>query len=65
MSRASARFTQADIARALRAIEQEKARAAIEIRHDGVIRIVPFEPADTRDEKTKWLASFDGKEIVL
>ena len=50
MSRRPARFTQADINRALRAIAQAGVAATIEIRQDGAIRITPekaaSEPAD-------------------
>lgn len=41
MSRTAAKVTQADIARALRAVEQTGARAVIEVARDGTIRIVP------------------------
>lgn len=41
MSRRPARFTQADIARAIRAIEAVGARMAVEIGLDGTIRIIP------------------------
>lgn len=41
MSRKPARVTQADIARVIRAIRQEKADMAVEIRPDGTIRIAP------------------------
>jgi hypothetical protein len=43
MSRRAARVTQADIARALRAVEQTGARASVEVTPDGTIRIVPIE----------------------
>lgn len=41
MSRRAARCTQADIARAIRAVEQTGARMAVEIGTDGTIRIIP------------------------
>lgn len=41
MSRTAAKVTQADIARALRAVEQTGARAVVEVARDGTIRIVP------------------------
>lgn len=47
MSRAPARFTQADIARAIRAIQQTGADMEIVIEPDGCIRIVA---RDGRDE---------------
>jgi hypothetical protein len=44
MSRRAASFTQADVARALRAAEQvAPGRMTIELGPDGVIRIVPIE----------------------
>lgn len=47
MSRTAARFTQADIARAIRAVEQTGASMAVEIARDGVIRIVPYSAPPT------------------
>lgn len=41
MSRTAAKVTQADIARALRAVEQTGAQAVVEVARDGTIRIVP------------------------
>lgn len=46
MSRAPARFTQADIARAIRAVKQEGLHAAVKADKDGTIWIVPIK-ADT------------------
>jgi hypothetical protein len=44
MSRRAALFTQADVTRALRAVEQvAPGRMTIEIAPDGVIRIVPLD----------------------
>ncbi len=43
MSRTAARVTQADIARAIRAIKQAGGGLAVEIARDGTIRIVPHE----------------------
>ncbi len=43
MSRRAARYTQADIARALRAFEQVNGvRATVQIDFDGTLRIVPL-----------------------
>lgn len=42
MPRRPARFTQADIARAIKAVEQTGARMAVEIGTNGTIRIVPI-----------------------
>ncbi|AKR55756.1 hypothetical protein XM25_08080 [Devosia sp. H5989] len=41
MSRTPARATQADIARAIRAVEQVGAAAVVEVSRDGTIRIIP------------------------
>jgi hypothetical protein len=41
MSRRPARVTQADVARAIRAVEQVDADRIIEIAPDGTIRILP------------------------
>lgn len=45
MPRTPAKVTQADIARALRAIKQTGADMAVEVAADGTIRIVPAEKA--------------------
>ena len=45
MSRRPASFTQADVTRVLKALEQTGVRAALEICANGVLRIVPLEPA--------------------
>lgn len=42
MSRSPARCTQADVARALRAVEQVGYPGVVEIGRDGTIRIVPY-----------------------
>lgn len=41
MSRTPARCTQADIARAIRAVQQAGADSVVEVARDGTIRIVP------------------------
>jgi hypothetical protein len=41
MPRRPARFTQADITRAIKAVEQAGAHMAVEVAPDGTIRIVP------------------------
>lgn len=51
MSRTPARFTQSDVARALRAVAQTgRTDLAVEIGKDGVIRIVPDVPRAKKDE---------------
>jgi hypothetical protein len=47
LSRSHARFTQADIARVIRAIEQTGANMQIEVKPSGSICIVPIEPPDS------------------
>jgi hypothetical protein len=61
MSRRAARFTQADINRALRAIAQAGVAASIEIRQDGAIRIMPEKPAS--EPRSPEVAP--RKEIIL
>lgn len=41
MSRTPARCTQADIARAIRAVEQVGINSVVEVTRDGTIRIIP------------------------
>lgn len=43
MQRNGAKFTQADIARALRAAAQTRVSVSVEILRDGTIRLVPCE----------------------
>lgn len=62
MSRRPARFTQADIARAIRAIEQTGARMAVEVTADDTIRIVPIDHKRRRPEKAE---IGEKPEIVL
>lgn len=63
MSRRPARFTQADIARALRGVESSGVVARVEVKPDGTIVIVPGEapkaesPADALDS---WLGGRDA-----
>jgi hypothetical protein len=47
MSRTPARATQADIARAIRAVEQTGASMAVEIAPDGTIRLIPYSAPPT------------------
>jgi hypothetical protein len=55
MSRTPAKFTQADIARALRAVSQCELVAEVILEPDGRIRIVP-----TESEEKKPLDLFDS-----
>jgi len=48
MPRTPARFTQADVARVIRAINSTDTIMSVEITPDGVIRIVPYEPGEKR-----------------
>jgi hypothetical protein len=50
MSRTPARFTQADVARALRAVEATGAKVTLEVLPDGTIRLVPFVALDKPSE---------------
>ena len=61
MSRRAARFTQADINRALRAIAQSGVAATLEIRQDGAIRIMPEKP----DSEAASAEVAPRREIVL
>jgi hypothetical protein len=54
MSRRPARVTQADIARAIRAVEQTGANMVIEITADGVIRLVRPEASAGPREPNEW-----------
>lgn len=60
MSRAPARVTQADIARAIRAIKQTGERLAVKIDTDGAILILPVD--SVRDDVPKVVRK---KEFVL
>lgn len=48
MSRSRSRFTQSEIARAIRAVQQCDADMTVEIGRDGVIKIVKAERKDKR-----------------
>jgi len=63
MSRRAARFTQADIVRAIKAIQQTGAPMAVEIAPDGTIRIVPISSQDER--RSEGLSVEDEPEAVL
>lgn len=52
MSRRAARCSQADIARAVRAVAQTGSTMAVEIMPDGTIRIVPTPPPREKKQRT-------------
>ncbi len=60
MSRRPARVTQADIARAIRAIEQTGARMGVEVAPDGTIRIIPVDKVESSPPRVE-----ERKGIVL
>lgn len=64
MSRRAARFTQADIARAIKAIEQTGASMAVEIVPDGTIRIVPYDPKKNSGEKQPVAIELEGEPVL-
>lgn len=49
MSRRAARCTQADIARALRAMAREGVRGAVEVTPEGILRIIPATHTPAKD----------------
>lgn len=54
MSRRPARYTQADLARAIRAFEQvHGVQATVEIGVDGAVRVIPVPPKDERGADKK------------
>lgn len=60
MSRRPARATQADIRRALKAMEATGVRLMIDVLPDGTIRFIPYEPDAAKPEPPS-----DDREIVL
>ncbi len=63
MPRTAASVTQADIARALRAVAQTGATVAVEVLRDGTIRLVPCEKREITDNKVK--VKVDNKPVLL
>lgn len=55
MPRSPSRFSQADIARAIRAIEQTGAKMEIRIETDGTIRIIPVEQGQRSDRTVPYM----------
>ena len=53
MSRTPAKVTQADIARAIRAIAQTGAKLTVEIAPDGTIRLVPVDSKQERVDESE------------
>ena len=63
MPRTAASVTQADIARALRAVAQTGATMAVEVLRDGTIRLVPCEKREIIGEVVK--VKVDSPPMVL
>ena len=63
MPRTAASVTQADIARALRAVAQTGAIVAVEVLRDGTIRLVPCEKREIAADIVK--AKVDSPPMVL
>lgn len=63
MPRTAAKFTQADIARALRAVAQTRSEMAVEVLPDGTIRLVPYEKRDYLVSKVK--PKIDEKPLIM
>lgn len=67
MIRRDARFTQADIALAIKAIKQTGANMAVEIAPDGTIRLVPYDTAGKSSLpilSRKGSRSFDWRHVA-
>lgn len=64
MSRHAARFTQADIARAIRAIEQTRANMAVEIAPEGTIRLVPYDPEENSGKNQPVAIELRGEPVL-
>lgn len=63
MPRTPASVTQADIARALRAVAQTGATVAVELLPDGTIRLVPCEKLEIPSNKVK--TKVDNEPVLL
>ncbi len=61
MSRKAAKFTEADATRAAKAAK--RAGMAVEIRQDGVIRIVPVDPCNSQPQPPE--APSKGEDYVF
>lgn len=65
MSKAPAKFTQADIARTLRAVKDAAYKAEVVIDFCGQIRIVPYcAPRENKTNKHKDNASLGREQVV-
>lgn len=65
MSRGAARITQADMARALRAVEQTGARVRIDCQPDGTISFVPIGPPEDEQPGPRTADIAPEREIML
>jgi hypothetical protein len=65
MSRRPARCTQADIARAIKAVEQTHAHMVVEILPDGTIRIEPADERNRNNNNALYDEIDNRAEIVL
>lgn len=64
MPRTPAKVTQADIARAVRAVAQSRVKAIVEVAPDGTIRVLIGENADSRKPEAQ-VAIEKDEEVVL
>jgi len=54
MSQRAAKFTQADVKRALKGAKAAGENARVELRPDGVIVVVPVSKRESSDDKNEW-----------
>lgn len=64
MPRRPARFTQADIARALRAVAQVGVKAAVKLAPDGSILIIPDDSHGANPQIVKELIADPGESVL-
>ena len=64
MSRKAARFTEADIVRAIKAIKRTGESLAVEIAPDGTIRIVPVVPAISMSTIEETIKDRPGRNLL-
>jgi hypothetical protein len=65
MSRTPARFTQADVSRALRAAQSAGPTWQVEILHDGTIRLTQGQPSPQSTERSPAVPVVEEEIIVL